>query len=335
MRGAQHTREHQRDREHRRQREHRTRRQRERGREREQGDRERQQAHRREGQSPLSRAAEHVARHAILAVHRVQGPAAAQVQQGDRRRHAARQHPTDEREQQRPPRDDRARAERERLREIVRGLVKNAQRQRIAAQQPRQRGDDAQAEGLEDQHLHDRRAPRPDQAQVRDRPASLGNRQQQRVEREQQAQQRADRGEERARLVAGVQRPVQRRDILIGRRDLQAPPRQRLQPRARRGLRTGLGLHQDPRDPAPQSRELLQAPQRHHGHARLRERAERFRAQHRRDPQPIRSPAQRQRHRGPLRGLRAGGRDRVMGERLDVGLLSRDADRFRARLREA
>ncbi len=279
---------------------------------------EREQPRRRERQSPPGATAERVAGHPGIAVHRVQGAPAAQVEQGGRRGQAAGEDPSEERERQRLRLHDGARAERERLRKIARGLVKDAPREHIPTEQPKERGGKAEAERLEEHHLHDRRSLGSDQAQVGDRAAPLGHGQQQRVEREQQAQQRGDRGEERARLVAGRQRLAQRRDVLVGRGDGQRPSGEPLQLGARGGLLAGPALHQDPRDPSPQAGEPLQARQRRHGHVRLRERPECFRAEHRGDAQSIGAPAQLQRHHGTFRRQRAGGRGRA-GDRSPAG----------------
>ncbi len=147
--------------------------------------------------------------------------------------------PAEQGQEQRLRRDDRARAERERLGEIAGRLVKDAPRERVAAQQSDERGHDAEAQRLEEEHLHDRAALGADQAQIGDRLAALGNGQQQRVEREQEPEQRADRCEERARLVARAQRLAQQSDVLVGRGDLQTPARERLQLSAHGGVCPG------------------------------------------------------------------------------------------------
>jgi hypothetical protein len=208
--------------------------------------------------------------------------------------------------------------------------MKDALRQRVAAQQTNERGKHPQAQSLEEEDLHNRGAPGADQAQIGDRPASLGRRQKQRIECEQQPQQRADRSEEPACLIAGIKRLAQFGDVLVCRRDREPRLGERLQFAARGCLLTGLGHHQDARDPARQPCKSLQVPQGHDGHPRLRERAERFLAQHRRDAQRGRMPAQQQRHPWrrrpcrPLSGRRGGGRDRPGG----------NSDRFGARAAE-
>ncbi len=131
--------------------------------------------------------------------------------------------------------------------------MKRPDRQRIAGEQPHERGGQAEAERLEDHHLHDLRAPRAEQAQVGDRVAALGDRQEHRVEREQEAQQRADRGEEVARLVARVAAPgaAARRLGRLARPRFPRPASARSSARTA-ASRPGLRLHEDPRDFARQ-----------------------------------------------------------------------------------
>ena len=237
-------------------------------------------------------------------MRRLQRAAATQVEQRQRRGQAGGEHAATERQYERPGADHGARAERERLREVRRRLTERPDRERISGEQPEQRRDQAEAQRLEQDHPHDLRVARAEQAQVGDRVAALGDRQENRVEREQEAQQRADRGEELARLLARAQRLVQQLDVFVGRGDRQPRPGERPELRAHLRLAAGLGLHEDPRDPAAQPGERLQAGQPHHRHRCARQRAELGGVEHRVDGQ--RRDASAQLERDLLRAARSG-----------------------------
>ena len=130
--------------------------------------------------------------------------------------------------------DDGARAERERLGEIPRGLVEDA-RARAGSRRAARRARPAtpRQSAWKTTICTIARAPCAVQAQIGDRLAALGDGQQQRVEREQEAEQRADRREQAARLVARAQRLAQQRDVLVGRRDRERPAGERAAARER------------------------------------------------------------------------------------------------------
>jgi hypothetical protein len=168
--------------------------------------------------------------------------------------------------------------------------------QRVAAEQADERRGDPQQQALRYDHLNDCPPARAVHAQVRDRLASIGHGQQQRVEREQEPQERADRREQVARLVARSQRLVQQAEIAIGRRHIQTAARQPPQSPADFRFVSAVDLHEHARDPIGEACQLLQPGQRHHRHGGARERTERFRPEHGRHVQPVRYAAQHHRH---------------------------------------
>ena len=133
----------------------------------------------------------------------------------------------------------------------------------------------------------DRRAPRAGDAQVGDRPAAIGDGQQHRVEREQEAEQRADRREQAAGQVARAERLAQQRDVLVGRRRLPIrPPAERAASSARTAASARACVCTKMRVTLPgRPASCCRCAQRHHGHARVRERAGGFVAEHGRDLQ--------------------------------------------------
>ena len=224
-------------------------------------------------------AAERVARGAVFEVDGVDRAPAPQVEQRQQPRRGA---PRPCRPRTRAAQAARRSRCRRRARTSAQGSPGIRGRRLARARSPPSEADDrgrsAEAETLEEHHLHDRRALRAVDAQVGDRLAALRHGEEHRVEREQQPEQRRDHGEERARLVrrgeapgAAARRP--RRPLATSRR----PPASACSSLAHGASCPGFRLHEHARDAAAQAGESCRLCERHDRRARWRERSRRLR----------------------------------------------------------
>ncbi|HEU4656544.1 MAG TPA: hypothetical protein VFR97_03425, partial [Capillimicrobium sp.] len=100
--------------------------------------------------------------------------------------------------------------------------VEELARQQVAQQQAERRAGGAEEEGIGEHDAHDRRGRVPGDAEVRDEPAPLRDREQHGRQREEEADERREHREQRGRLSRWGRSPVERGHVGVGLDDVEA-----------------------------------------------------------------------------------------------------------------
>ena len=181
------------------------------------------------------------------------------------------------------PGHDPLRTDRERKRQITGIRSKHDDRQQIAKRQPKQRGQPAEHDRIEQQRLDDVQARRAVGAQPGDQPLAQRERQQHRVERKQEPDERADPREQALTLVGRRRRDPEESHIEVGRLDVQAARGQPLKTGSHLELPSRYRLYVDTCNAPPHTGQLLRVGQRRDRDRAMREPTDRGRVERRAD----------------------------------------------------